>query len=317
MFRIFAIALLLPTLALAQAFPTKPLRIVVPFTPAGAVDIATRATANEMQKILGHPVAVENKPGAGGNLGVLDVARSAPDGYSIVMSTSGIQAINPFLYTKMPLDVNKELAPVAPIVSLNNVLVVHPSFPARSVKEVIELAKKDPGKWTYASSGNGTSIHMSGAMFTFLTKTDIVHIPYKGSAPAVTDLLAGQTNMMFDNIPSSLPHIKSGKLIALATTSAKRDPALPDLPTMQEAGVPGYESGVWFGLMVPAATPKDIIGRLNAAAVQATKAPDFVKRMHDLGYNIIPGSPEDMAKAIQQELKRWGPIVKASGAKVD
>jgi tripartite-type tricarboxylate transporter receptor subunit TctC len=158
---------------------------------------------------------------------------------------------------------------------------------------------------------------MSGAMFTFLTKTDIVHIPYKGSAPAVTDLLAGQTNMMFDNIPSSLPHIKSGKLIALATTGAKRDPALPDLPTMQEAGVPGYESGVWFGLMVPAATPKDIIGRLNAAAVQATKAPDFVKRMHDLGYNIIPGSPEDMAAAIQQELKRWGPIVKASGAKVD
>ena len=317
MFRIFALALLLPALALAQSFPSKPLRVVVPFTPAGAVDIATRATANEMQKVLGQPVAVENKPGAGGNLGVLDIARSAPDGYSLVMSTSGIQAINPFLYAKMPLDVNKDLAPVAPIVSLNNVLVVHPSFPARSVKEVIALAKKDPGKWTYASSGNGTSIHMSGAMFTFLTKTDIVHIPYKGSAPAVTDLLAGQTNMMFDNIPSSLPHIKAGKLIALATTGAKRDPALPDLPTMQEAGVPNYESGVWFGLMVPAATPKDVIARLNHAAVEATKSPEFVKRMHDLGYNIIPGSPEDMAKMIQGELKRWGPIVKASGAKID
>jgi len=316
-FRLFAIALLVPTLALAQAFPAKPLRMVVPFTPAGAVDIATRATANEMQKVLGQPVAVENKPGAGGNLGVLEVARSAPDGYSIVMSTSGIQAINPFLYSKMPLDVNKDLAPVAPIVSLNNVLVVHPSFPARSVKEVIALAKKDPGKWTYASSGNGTSIHMSGAMFTYLTKTDIVHIPYKGSAPAITDLLAGQTNMMFDNIPSSLPHIKAGKLIALATTGAKRDAALPDLPTIAEAGIPGYESGVWFGLMVPAATPKDVIGRLNAAAVQATRAPEFVKRMHDLGYNIIPGSPEDMARMIQEELKRWGPIVKASGAKVD
>ncbi|HET7362735.1 MAG TPA: tripartite tricarboxylate transporter substrate binding protein [Burkholderiales bacterium] len=317
MFRIVALVLLLPMLALGQSFPSKPLRMVVPFTPAGAVDIATRATANEMQKILGQPVAVENKPGAGGNLGVLDVARSAPDGYSLVMSTSGIQAINPFLYTKMPLDVNKDLAPVAPIVSLNNVLVVHPSFPARSVKDVIAIAKKDPGKWTYASSGNGTSIHMSGAMFTYLTKTDIVHIPYKGSAPAVTDLLAGQTNMMFDNIPSSLPHIKAGKLIALATTGAKRDPALPDLPTMQEAGVAGYESGVWFGLMVPAATPKDIIAKLNHAAVQATKAPEFVKRMHDLGYNIIPGSPEDMARMIQDELKRWGPIVKASGAKVD
>src|SRR5262245_2968907 len=231
------------------------MRIVVPFTPAGAVDIATRAIANEMQKTLGHPVAVENKPGAGGNLGVLDVARSAPDGYSMVMSTSGIQAINPALYAKMPLDPNKELASVAPIVSLANVLVVHPSVPARSVTEVIALAKKDPGKWTYASSGNGTSIHMSGAMFTQFTGTDILHIPYKGSAPAVTDLLAGQTHMMFDNIPSSLPHIKSGKLIAIATTGAKRDPALPDLPTVAEAGVKGYESGVWFGIMVPAATP--------------------------------------------------------------
>jgi tripartite-type tricarboxylate transporter receptor subunit TctC len=289
----------------------------VPFTPAGAVDIASRATAHELTRILGQPITVENKPGAGGNLGILDVARSAPDGYSMVMSTSGIQAINPALYAKMPLDPNKDLAPVAPLVSLNNVLVVHPSVPARSVKEVIALAKKDTGKWTYASSGNGTSIHMSGAMFTQLTGTDIVHIPYKGSAPAVTDLLAGQTNMMFDNIPSSLPHIKSGRLIALATTGAKRDPALPDLPTIAESGVPGYESGVWFGLMVPAATPKSIIARLNAAAVEAAKSPEFIKRMTDLGYNIIPGSPEDMARMLDVELKRWAPIVKASGAKVD
>ncbi|HEV8107460.1 MAG TPA: tripartite tricarboxylate transporter substrate binding protein [Burkholderiales bacterium] len=310
-------ALVLPLAAYGQAFPSKPMRIVVPFTPAGAVDIATRATANEMTKILGHPVAVENKPGAGGNLGVLDVARSAPDGYSMVMSTSGIQAINPALYAKMPLDPNKDLAPVAPIVSLSNVLVVHPSVPAKSVQDVINLAKKDPGKWTYASSGNGTSIHMSGAMFTQLTGTDIVHIPYKGSAPAITDLLAGQTNMMFDNIPSSLPHIKSGRLRAIATTGAKRDPALPDLPTIAEAGVKGYESGVWFGIMVPAATPRDIVMKLNAAAVQATKAPEFVKRMTDLGYNIIPGSPEQMATMLKEELARWAPIVKASGAKVD
>ena len=317
MLRLFAITLLFPAIAFGQVFPSKSLRMVVPFTPAGAVDIATRATAHEMERVLGQPVVVENKPGAGGNLGVLDVSRSAPDGYSIVMSTSGIQAINPFLYSKMPLDVNKDLVPVAPIVSLNNVLVVNPSFPPRSVKEVIELTKKNPGKYTYASSGAGTSIHMSGAMFTFLTGTDIVHIPYKGSAPAITDLLSGQTNMMFDNIPSSLPHIKSGKLIALATTGKKRDPALPDLPTMQEAGVPGYESGVWFGLMVPAGTPKDVIAKLNSAAIQGMKAPEFQKRMHDLGYNIIPGTPDDMAKMIQDELKRWQPIVKASGAKVD
>ena len=317
MSRLFALLLLFPAFAFGQAYPSKAIRLVVPFTPAGAVDIASRATAHEMQRILGQPVTVENKPGAGGNLGVLDVARSAPDGYSVVMSTSGIQAINPALYAKMPLDPNKELAPVAPLVSLNNVLVVHPSVPARTVKEVIALAKKEPGKLTYASSGNGTSIHMSGAMFTQFTGTDIVHIPYKGSAPAVTDLLAGQTNMMFDNIPSSLPHIKSGKLIAIATTGAKRDPALPDLPTIAESGVKGYESGVWFGLMVPAATPKDVIAKLNSAAVEGAKSPEFVKRMTDLGYNIIPGSPDDMAKMLKEELARWAPIVKASGAKVD
>ena len=317
MSRLFAIALLVPLLAFGQSYPSKPIRLICPFPPGGAVDIASRATAAELTKILGQPVAVDNKPGAGGNLGGAEAARSAPDGYTLFMSTSGIQAINPALYAKMPFDPNKELAPVAPLVSLSNVLVVHPSVPAKSVKDVIALARKEPGKWTYASSGNGTSIHMSGAMFTQMTGTDLLHIPYKGSAPAVTDLLAGQTNMMFDNIPSSLPHIKAGKLRALATTGAKRDPALPDVPTVAESGVPGYESGVWFGLMAPAATPREVINRLNAAAVQATKSPDFIKRMTDLGYNIIAGTPEDMAKMLQVEVARWTPIVKASGAKVD
>ena len=313
----FVLALALSAAAFAQSYPTKALRLVCPFPPGGAVDIASRATANELTKILGQPVAVENKPGAGGNLGGADVARAAPDGYTLFMTTSGIQAINPALYAKMPFDPNKDLAPVAPLVSLNNVLVVHPSVPAKSVKEVIDLAKSQPGKWTYASSGNGTTIHMSGAMFTQFTGTDILHIPYKGSAPAVTDLLAGQTHMMFDNVPSALPHIKSGKLRALATTGAKRDPALPDLPTVAEAGVRGYESGVWFGLSVPAATPKDVITRLNSAAVQATKSPDFIKRMTDLGYSIIPGTPDQMAAMLKAEIARWTPIVKASGAKID
>ncbi len=182
---------------------------------------------------------------------------------------------------------------------------------------MIALAKAQPGRIPYASSGNGTSIHMSGAMFTQMTGTDMIHIPYKGSGPAVTDLLAGQVSMMFDNIPSALPHIKSGKLKALATTGAKRDPALPELPTIAEAGVPGYESGVWFGIMVPAGTPKDIIARLNAEAVKGTRSPEFVKRMTDLGYNLIPGSAEAMADLIKLEISRWTPIVKASGAKVD
>jgi tripartite-type tricarboxylate transporter receptor subunit TctC len=315
--RLFAIALLCPLLAFGQAYPSKPIRLVCPFPPAGAVDIASRATAHELTRILGQTVTVENKPGAGGNLGGAEVARAAPDGYTLLMTTSGIQAINPALYAKMPFDPNNDLAPVAPLVSLNNVLVVHPSVPAKSVKDVIALAKKEPGKLTYASSGNGTSIHMSGAMFTQMTGTDILHIPYKGSGPAVTDLLGGQTNMMFDNIPSSLPHIKAGKLRALATTGAKRDPALPDLPTLAEAGVPGYESGVWFGISVPAGTPREVIQRLNAASVETTKSPEFIKRMTDLGYNIIPGSPEDMAKMLKAELARWAPIVKASGAKVD
>jgi tripartite-type tricarboxylate transporter receptor subunit TctC len=316
--RLFAVlAALLSFSAAAQTYPSKPIRLVVPFTPAGAVDISARAIANEMSKILPRPVTIENKPGAGGNLGAAEVAHAAPDGYTLLMTTSGIQAINPGLYAKMPIDPNKDLVPVAPLVSLSNVLVVNPSVPVRSVKEVIALAKKEPGKLTYASSGAGTSIHMSGAMFTQLTGTDIVHIPYKGSAPAVTDLLAGQVNMMFDNIPSSLPHIKAGKLRALATTGAKRDPALPDLPTIAEAGVAGYESGVWFGIAAPAATPRDIIAKLNAAAVQGARSPEFQKRMTDLGYNLIPGTPEDMAAMNKAELVRWTPIIKASGAKVD
>ena len=312
---LFAFAVAAPVAA--QNYPTKQIRLICPFPPAGAVDIASRAIANELTKTLGQTVTVENRPGAGGNLGAEAAARSAPDGYTLFMSTSGIQAINPALYAKMPIDVNKELVSVAPLVALSNVLVLHPSVKANSVKEVIAMAKAEPGKIPYASSGNGTSIHMSGAMFTQMTNIEMIHIPYKGSGPAVVDLLAGQVSMMFDNIPSALPHIKAGKLKALATTGAKRDPALPDLPTIAEAGVPGYESGVWIGLMVPTGTPKDIIARLNVEIVKGAKSPEFTKRMTDLGYNIIPGSPEQMAEMIKVEIARWTPIVKTSGATLD
>ena len=301
--------------ALAQAFPNKAIRLVCPFPPGGAVDIASRAIAQELAKNLGQPVTVDNKPGAGGNIGGADVARAAPDGYTIFMTTSGIQAINPALYAKMPFDPNKDLAPVSALVSLNNVLVLHPSVKANSVAEVIALAKAQPVN--YASSGSGTSIHMSGEMFRSLTNINMTHIPYKGSAPALNDLLGGQVMMMFDNIPSAIPHIKSGKLKALATTGAKRDPLLPDLPTLAEAGVAGYESGVWFGLSVPANTPRDVVMRLNAEAIKGTKSPEFVKRMTDLGYIIMGTSPETMAEMSRAEVQRWGPIVKASGAKAD
>ena len=304
-------------LALAQSYPTKSIRLICPFPPGGAVDIASRAIANELSKTIGQQVVVENKPGAGGNIGGAEAARAAPDGYTIFMTTSGISAINPALYSKMPFDPNKDLAPVSALVSLNNVLVVHPSVAAKSVTEIIAMAKAQPGKMTYASSGSGTSIHMSGEMFKHLAKVDILHIPYKGSSPALTDMLGGQVMMMFDNIPSALPHIKSGKLRALATTGAKRDATLPDLPTIAEAGVPGYESGVWFGLLVPAGTPRDIVAKLNAEAVKGTKSPDFVKRMTDLGYNIIGSTPEQMTEMLKTEVNTWGPIVKASGAKAD
>ncbi len=304
--------------ALAQSYPNKPIRLVCPFPPGGAVDIASRAIAQELTKNLGQPVTVDNKPGAGGNIGGAEVARSSPDGYTLFMTTSGIQAINPALYSKMPFDPNKDLTPVSALVSLNNVLVLHPSVKANSVAEVIALAKSQPpGAMNYASSGSGTSIHMSGEMFKSLANINITHIPYKGSAPAINDLLGGQVMMMFDNIPSALPHIKAGKLRALATTGAKRDPSLSELPTISEAGLSGYESGVWFGISVPANTPRDIVNKLNAEIVKGTKSPEFVKRMTDLGYIIYGTSPEAMADMNKAEVLRWGPIVKASGAKAD
>ncbi len=300
--------------AAAQGYPNKPVRLICPFPPGGAVDIASRAIAAELSKTLGQPVNVENRPGAGGNIGGIEAVRSAPDGYTLFMTTSGIQAINPSLYKKMPFDPNKDLTPVAGLVSLSNVLVVHPSVKANSVAELLTLVRANPGTITFASSGSGTSIHMSGEMFKHLTGANMVHVPYKGSAPALTDLLGGQVNIMFDNIPSALPHIRTGKLRALATTGARRDPTLPDLPTVAEAGVQGYESGVWFGLSVPAGTPKDVIDKISAEAIKGTKSPDFQRRMTELGYVIMGIGPTQMAEMIQTELTRWPPVIKASGA---
>jgi tripartite-type tricarboxylate transporter receptor subunit TctC len=318
MLRILVCALLVAAPSIhAQTYPTKPIRLICPFPPGGAVDIASRAIAAEMSKSMGQQVIVENKPGAGGNIGGVEAARAAPDGYTIFMTTSGINAINPALYAKMPFDPNKDLTAVSALVSLSNVLVVHPSVKANSVVEVIALAKAQPGMLNYASSGSGTSIHMSAEMFKSMAKVDILHIPYKGSAPAVTDLLGGQVMMMFDNIPSALPHIKAGKLRGLATTGARRDPALPDLPTIAEAGVPGYESGVWFGLMAPAGTPKDIVARLNDEAVKGVRSPEFAKRMSELGYVMIGSTPEEMTDMLKVEINRWEPIVRASGARAD
>jgi tripartite-type tricarboxylate transporter receptor subunit TctC len=262
-------------------------------------------------------VNVDNRPGAGGNLGSEMAARSAPDGYTMVMSASSLHGITPFLYSKLNYDPNKDLVPVIVLAGFANVLVVHPSVKAASVSELTALAKAQPGKLSCASSGSGSTIHMSCEMYKHMLGLNIEHVPYKGSGPAMIDLVGGQVNLMFDNIPSAISHIRGGKLRALATTGAKRSFVLPDIPTMIEAGVPGYESTAWFGLAMPAGTPKEIVARMNADGQKATKAPEFMKRMNDLGYEIIGGTPEQMAAMIQDEMKRWGPIVKASGAKVD
>jgi len=312
-----ALAAFAPQPAEAQSYPTKPVRLVVPYAPGGATDIIARAAAIELTKTLGQSVIVDNRAGAGGNVGSEMVAKSAPDGYTMVMSASSLHGITPFLYTKLNYDPNRDLVPVIVFASFANVLVLNPGVKANSVKELIALARAQPGRLTCASSGSGSTIHMSCEMFKQMLGLDITHVPYKGSGPAITDLMGGQVHMMFDNIPSAISHIRGGKLRALATTGPTRAVALPELPTMIEAGVPGYESTAWFGLAMPAGTPKEIIARMNAEGQKAAKAPEFIKRMTDLGYEIVGGTPEQMAAMIQDEIRRWGPIVKASGAKVD
>jgi len=310
-------AALLPAAAHAQGYPNKPIRLVVPYAPGGATDIIGRAAAAELSKTMGQQVIIENRPGAGGNLGAEQVARSAPDGYTLLVSPSSLHGITPFLYNKLTYDPNKDLAPIIVLGSFANVLVMNPSIKANSVSELVALIKASPGKFTYASSGSGSTIHLSGEMFKSMLNLDIAHVPYKGSSPALTDLMGGQVSIMFDNIPSAITFIRSGKLKALATTGPTRATSLPELPTMIEAGFPGYISTAWFGIVAPAGTPKEIIARLNAEGQKAAKSPDFIKRMNELGYDIVGGSPEQMGAMIQEEVKRWGPVVKASGAQVD
>ena len=285
--------------------------------PGGTTDILSRLVAAKLTETMGQQVIIENRPGAGGNLGAEQVARSAPDGYTLLVSPSSLHGITPFLYTKLPYDPNKDLAPVIVLGSFANVLVMNPSIKANSVSELVALIKASPGKFTYASSGSGSTIHLSGEMFKSMLNLDIAHVPYKGSSPALTDLMGGQVSIMFDNIPSAITFIRSGKLKPLATTGPTRSSSLPELPTMIEAGFPGYISTAWFGIVAPAGTPKEIIARINAEGQKVTKSPDFIKRMNELGYDIVGGSPEQMGAMIQEELKRWGPVVKSSGAQVD
>ncbi|HZQ63505.1 MAG TPA: tripartite tricarboxylate transporter substrate binding protein [Casimicrobiaceae bacterium] len=299
------------------SYPTKPIRLIVPFPPGGATDILARAVGQRWTQALGQAVVVENRPGAGGNIGSDIVAKSAPDGYTLLMGTVGTHAINPSLYPRMPYDHIKDFAPVILVAAVPNVMEVNPSVPAHTVQEFIAYAKANPGKVNFASSGSGTSIHLSAELFKVMTGIEMTHVPYKGSAPALTDLMGGQVQVMFDNLPPSLPHIKAGKLRAIAVTSATRAPALPDVPTIAESGVPGYEASSWFGVLAPAGTSPAIIARLNSEVATWLATPEAKERMLSLGANPIGGSPEDFAAHIRAETAKWAKVVRASGAKAE
>jgi len=301
----------------AAGYPSKPIKIVVPFPPGGATDILARAVGAELQKTWGQTVLIENKGGGGGNTGTDMVAKAAPDGYTLVMGTVGTHAINMSLYAKMPYDAVKDFEPITLVAGVPNLLVVHPSVNAKSVRELTALAKSMPGKLNVASSGNGTSIHLAAELYKQMAGVDILHVPYKGSSPAVTDLLGGQVQMMFDNMPSALPHAKAGKLRPLAVTGLKRSAALPDIPTMDEEGLKGFNATSWFGLLAPAGTPKDIVAKLNAASVKALAAPEMMDRLAAQGAEPVGNTPEQFAAFIKAEIDKWSKIVKASGARVD
>jgi tripartite-type tricarboxylate transporter receptor subunit TctC len=302
--------------ALAQAWPAKPVRYIVPFPPAGATDILARFVADKLSPALGQQVIVENRPGAAGNLGTDFVAKSAPDGYTMLMLTVA-QTISETLYTKLPFSLSRNFASAALVARVPNVMEVHPSVPAKTVKEFIALAKSRPAQINYASSGSGTSIHMSAELFMMMTGTKMTHVPYKGSGPALVGLLSGEVSVMFDNLTSSVGYIKSGRLRAIAITTATRYPGLPDLPTVAESGVPGYEASAWFGVVVPAGTPREIITRLNAEINRALNLPDMRERFAEQGAIPAPGTPEEFGEHIRSEVAKWAKVVKASGAKVE
>ena len=312
----FLVASVAAAAAQAQTWPSKPVRYVVPFPPAGATDILARIIAERISGPLGQPIVVENRPGAAGNVGTEIVARSPADGYTILQATAA-QAISETLYTKRTFSFENDLAATAMIARMPNVMVVNPSVPAKSVAEFIALAKSKPGKLNFAASGSGTSLHMAGEMFKMMTGVDIVFIPYKGSGPALADLMGGQVDLMFDNLTAAIGHIRSGKLRALAVTTSTRYPELPDLPTMQEAGIPGYEVTAWFGIMLPKGAPKDIVLRINGEVNKALVQADMKERLLQQGAIATAWTPEQFGSFIHDEVVKWAKVVKASGAKVE
>lgn len=295
--------------ALAQAWPAKPITLIVPFPAGGTTDVLARALGERLQAALGQPVIIESKPGAGATLGADLVAKARPDGYTLLVGAVH-HTIASSVYKKLPYDFQRDFAPITEIALVPNVLVVNANTPARSVAELVALLKAQPGKHNYGSNGNGTAQHLIGTQFENLSGTQIQHVPYKGSGPLATDLLGGQITMSFDTITPVLPHIKAGKLRALAVTTGKRSSALPEVPTLEEAGLKGFDIGTWFGVLAPAATPKDVLVRLNTEMVKIIKSPEFGKRMADIGAEPIGNSSEQMAQQIKVETEKFARLVK-------
>ena len=304
--------------AVAQAnYPAKAIRYVVPFPAGGPLDIVARAIGQELTKSWGQPVIVDNRPGAGGNIGADLVAKAPPDGYTILMGAVSTHAINVTLYSKLPYDPIRDFAPVTLITSVPNVLVVHPSLPVRTVKDLIALAKSRPGQLNFASGSTGSAGHLAGELFDSMAGVQMTHIPYKGAAPAVIDLIAGHVSLMFDNLASALPNIKAARVRAIAVTTLKRSPLLPDVPTISESGLRGFDVSTWFGIFAPAGTPPDVVAKLNGEIVRVLRTNDMRERLALLGAEPIGNKPDEFAAFIKTEIPKYAKVVKASGAKAD
>jgi tripartite-type tricarboxylate transporter receptor subunit TctC len=310
-----------PATALAQAFPDKPIRWIVPFPPGGPTDGFSRAAAQKLSEVLGQPVVVENVPGAGASIGMERVARSAPDGYTIGLATTGTHAINPHLYgARLPHDTSRDFTPLTLAVRYVNVLIVNPKVPVDSVSDLVAYAKANPDKVTFGSAGNGSSNHLSGEVLKMISGAPMQHVPYRGSAPALADVIGGNITFMFDILITAMPSVQAGRVKALAVTSERRSPYAAQVPTMAEAGLKGFSeagSDLWFGIVGPAGIPRPIVQKLNEALITAMRSPEMRQRISASGFELWTSSPEEFGRIVRQDRERWGPIVKASGAKVD
>jgi tripartite-type tricarboxylate transporter receptor subunit TctC len=319
--RPLALAALIATLcaapAAAQDYPTRPITLVVPYAAGGGNDVMARTVADTMSRVLGQQIVVENRAGAGGTIATRQVAKSAPDGYTLVIGGTGTLAVNPTLYSSVGYDPRKDFAPVGLIGTSALIVLVHPSVPAKSIRELIDLAKKEPGKLNYASAGVGSGIHLGTVLFEHMADVKLTHVPYRGTGPALTDLLGGHVAIYFSSLPSAVGIVKDGKVRALGVTGSKRSPVFPDVPTVAEAGLPGYEAVLHYGIVAPAGTPRAIVDKLNAALRTAVAAPETQQRMATEGTEPLASTPEEYAGDIDREETKWSAIVRQSGAKAE